>query len=412
MKYCRLFSFTMALLASGVSRAGTNAPLPNATSASGQFIAYAADAGAPVLLCNFAERIKQSLLHRLDIPDRWRDSIVLVVRENSTGAALRIFQIGPVVKYEISCRLPADEPVLRAAVIEALCLEIANRDRPAGSTPWTSAQVPLWLVQGLAGMLPVENEWLLSVARRLATAVHPPEARAVLRQAELPADEMERSLFRARAWVLTDGLLRLPAGGQKLQRLLSELRQPGDTFAKVYRTDFANAAALEKWWRAAQARWAATLVPQDLTAAETAQRLTAWLVFPGGQAFTNLYRVVDQSWLKQTLPGRLNELEQLHNRAHPLYWSALAAYLEAGQWLAEDKISRYRRAVEHAEKLRQEARREAEAINVTLDGAELAYGSGTSSNVWRGYFRTIEQLEEFERGRHDPIRDYFDQLDR
>ena len=75
-----------------------------------------------------------------------------------------------------------------------------------------------------------------------------------------------------------------------------------------------------------------------------------------------------------------------------------------------ENISRYRRAIATAEELRREARRQTEAIRVTLDWAEQQYTAGPSSNVWDGYFQTFERLDQIKHQRADPIRDYLDQF--
>ena len=252
--------------------------------------------------CSFAEGVKHGWLDRLGGGDTWRDPILLVFRTdpgtNHLAAALTlgIFQVGPVTKYEIRGWVPPlpDEAALAVPIVEALCLETANRDRPAGVTSWTSAQIPLWLVRGLVEMIQGDPDWLLAVARRSATAPRPPSAREILRATEWPADAVARDLFRANAWLLTDSLLRLPEGGAKLRRLLAELRTGENAFVKVYWSDFSDLVTLEKWWSLTQAHLTTIVIPQDLAARETAQQLGALLVLADGQPFTNLYRNADQ----------------------------------------------------------------------------------------------------------------------
>ena len=404
----------------GRSWAVTNAPLNTASSVSRQFTAYAPGPILPVALCGFAEHVKHEWLDRLAVADHWHDPIVLVFREtrtsNTTASALRlqIAQIGPVRKYEISGWVPPapEEAALAAMIVEALCLEIANRGRLPGPGPWTSAQIPRWLIDGLAEMIQGDPDRLLILAHRSATAARPPQVRAVLGMAELPVDEVDRELFLANAWLLTDSLLRLPNGGGKLYQFLARLRSTAGAFAEVYQGDFANAVAMEKWWSMVLARQALSAIPQDLTASATAAQLTALLRLPDGQAFDDLYRHSDQAGLRGAVAKRVTELEQLRGCAHPLYWSALAAYIEAGRWLVDDNLSRYRRAVARGDQLRQAARRQAEAISVTLDWAEQKYTTGSPSNVWTGYFQTIEQLEKLKREHRDPISDYLDRFDK
>ena len=414
-----LWRTLLALAALTVAaHAGTNAPLRSATSVTGQFTAFAPGPVLPAALCVFAEHLKQHWRASLDIADNWHDPIVLVLRDQRATNApahvtLRLIQIGPVLKYEIGGWLapPPDEPTLAAAVIEALCLEVANRDRPApAAAAWHSAQRPLWLVRGLAGTMAASPDWLVSVARRSATAARPPTARDLLRVTGLPTDEVDRDLFLANAWLLTDGLLRLPGGTRKLQQFLAELRTADDAFAKVYQTDFPSEVALEKWWSLVQARLATVVVPQDLAAGTTAEQLDALLILTGGVAFHDLYRHFDEPWLKRDLPGRINELAALLCRAHPLYQPVVAAYVAAGHELAAGNISRYRRAVARAEKLRPAVDQQAQAITGFIDEAESMYTPNVNSNLWNGYFRTLEQLDRFERERRNPISDYLDQF--
>ena len=410
----------VALQIVGGSWAGTNVPLNTASSVSRQFTAYAPGPVLPVALCGFAEHVKHEWLDQLAVADHWHDPIVLVFREalarNAPVNALRlqVAQIGPVLKYEISGWVPPapEEAALAATIVEALCLEIANRSRPPGSSAWTSAQIPRWLVHGIAGVIQGEPDRLLAVAHRSATAARPAQMSAVLRVTELPADEVARELFLANAWLLTDSLLRLPNGREKLHQFLTQLRTTDGAFTKVYQADFADAVVMEKWWSLVLARQATSVIPQDWTAGATAAQLTALLQMPDGQAFNDLYRHADQAWLRDAVVKRVAELEQLLSCAHPLYRPALAAYIEAGRWLVDDNVSRYRRAVARGDQLRQAARRQAEAISVTLDWAEQQYTTGSPSNVWTGYFQTIDQLESLKREHHDPISDYLDQFDK
>ena len=418
MHHWRTLLVIAALNVAATAQVTTNAPLRSATSGTGQFIAFAPGPVLPSALCVFAERLKRQWCANLDIADGWHDPIVLVLRDQiATNApanvTLSIIQIGPVLKYEIGCRLspPPDEPTLAATVIEALCLEVANRSRPANAAEqWQSAKIPLWLIRGLAGITSASNDWLMNVARRSATVARPPAARDILRATVLPADEVDRDLFLANAWLLTDGLLRLPGGTRKLQQFLAELRTAEDAFAKVYSADFPTEVAREKWWSLVQARLTTLVVPQDLAVCETTQQLDALLVFTNGVPFHSLYRHTDEAWLKRDLPTRLAELEILLSRAHPLYRPILMAYIEAGHELVNGYISRCRRAVARAEKLRPGIDQQAQGIAEVLDHAESVYTPDIGSNTWNGYFRTLEQLDSFERQRRNPISDYLDQF--
>ena len=420
MSFGRWLWVGVALQIGSGSWAATNAPLSTATSVSRQFTAYAPGPVLPAVLCGFAEHIKHEWLDRMAVADAWHDPIVLVFREEpdqdvpARPLRLGITQVGPILKYEISGWVPPapDEAAVTASLVEALCLELANRSRPPGPGAWTSAQIPRWLVYGLAGMIQGNPDRLVAIAHRSATAARPPLVSAVLGVDELPADEITRELFLANAWLLTDSLLRLPNGGFKLHQFLTQLRTTESAFAKVYQADFASPVVMEKWWSLVLAHQATSILPQDWTARATAAQLTALLQMPDGRAFNDLYRHSDQAGLRDAVVKRVAELEQLRSCAHPLYRPALEAYIEGGRWLVADNLSRFRRAVARGDELRQAARRKAEAISVTLDWAEQKYTTGSSSNVWIGYFRTIEQLENLQREHRDPISDYLDRFDK
>ncbi|MCG3149999.1 MAG: hypothetical protein PCFJNLEI_03466 [Verrucomicrobiae bacterium] len=420
MKFGRLWGWVPALLLLPAAWAETNRPLNTAVSVSRQFTVHAPGRTLPAALAVFSERLRRAWLAQLELPDSWRDPIVLVIRETEVPQPLqlRVIQVGPVVKYEITGAVPPplEERDVAAVVVQALCLEFANRNRPPGAaTNWQSAVVPLWLAHGLSESLRGQPEWLVPVARRAANSARPPGAADVLEVAVLPADTASRELFYANAWLMTESLLRLPGGARKVQRLLGQLAWTAsfaDAFSATYAEQFPNAIALEKWWIFQQARLAAVVVPQNLTASATAQRLDELLILPNGYRLTALDRFAEQKWLRAALPGRVLELQGLLARGHPMYREAITGYLEAAQHLAAEKLARYRRAIQRADKLRAEADRHTQAITIALDHAERAFSPGLATNTLQGYFQTLEQAEKFQQQRRNPISDYLDKFDK
>lgn len=412
MKWRILWVLLAASLAATSHAGPTNSPLNQVTSLTRQFTAYAPGPVLPTALCVFAERLKRDWLNRLEVADEWQTPIVLVYREaaatNTLGVTLGIYQVGPLAKYEITCRVPPalDETALAAAVVEALTLELVDRIAPRGVAP---TGIPPWLTAGLTGIVFGQAEALSAVARRAAGAARPPEIRDILQRTSVPADATDRELFRANAWLVTDGLLRLPGGGAKLRRFLAEVPQGLET---AFKADFPNPAAMEKWFSLEQARLSTLMVPENLTTTETARRLDQWLVFEGGRSFTGLARQAGQKWLRATLPARLLELQTLLGRAHPLYRPVLEAYLEAARWLAEERLSRYQRALARAAKLRQTVDIQVREIRDALDRAESNLIPALPVGSFQGLFETVEKLDEFERHRRNPISDYLDQFDK
>jgi len=161
-----------------------------------------------------------------------------------------------------------------------------------------------------------------------------------------------------------------------------------------------------------QARLASVVIAQNWTTRDTVRRLDELLVFDNGVHFDQLLKHSEEAWLQQALPERIQALQILLNRAQPIFRPVLEAYVEAGQWLAEGKLSRYHRTVERAETLRVETEKQMQSIDNVLDQAEEKYAGDISTNAFRGYFQTLDQLDSFERQRRNPISDYLDQFDR
>jgi hypothetical protein len=161
----------------------------------------------------------------------------------------------------------------------------------------------------------------------------------LLKAEVLPNDSTERQLFQADAWIFTDGLLGLHQGPQKLRSFLSELgaqKVASNTFWKVYRDDFPNATALEKWWSMELVRHTSRSVAQDLSAEDTQRSLSAILVtklgpvggrrgMPGETdvAIDDLWQYTGAPWLTGLLKFKIDRVGALRGVAHPL--SAVSA---------------------------------------------------------------------------------------
>jgi hypothetical protein len=243
----------------------------------------------------------------------------------------------------------------------------------------------------------------------------------------LPSDPAERELFRANAWMLTEGLFSLPNGTQKMQRFLMELgatKSVSNAFSVVYGTDFPQEVTLEKWWSIQQAQCTATVVAQNLSLEETAHRLDAILptalVQSGGNGETEvttqvslekLWRYYEKPWLKEVLKGKFNNLETLRSQAHPLYRSVIDGYAEAMILLMNEKLSQYRRAIAIANRSRAAADQKTKRITEYLDQEERIYSPEEFTGLFTGYFQTLDQIHTLEKNRHNPISDYLDQFD-
>jgi hypothetical protein len=413
----------------------TNA-LIRTVSASRQFVASASDRLLSSALCAYSEHVKREWLRQLDVADNWRDPILLLVQTHpadqsiASPVSMAVFQTDEHLEYRIRCLVPPpiDEAELSAAMVDVLCLEWANRQQVTEpGQAYVVPGIPLWLVEGLAVLIEGRHETLLSVSRRSVAGGQPPEAGDLLKAETLPDDSADRQLFRADAWIFTEGLLGLHQGPHKMRGFLSELgaqKVASNAFWKVYRDDFPNTTALEKWWSLELVRHTSMSVAQDLSAEDTERSLDAILVtklgptggrrgMPGetNVAIDDLWRYAGAPWLKDLLKLKIDRIGALRGVAHPLYLPVLDEYMETLVWLQRGSVTRFHRGLSRAEATRAIADKQAHGITAYLDEAERIDAPEPLSNTFRGYFQTLDQLQKLDSERHSPISDYLDKFD-
>jgi hypothetical protein len=411
-------------------------PLHRATSASRQFVGYAADPLLPHAMCLFADRAKQQWLARLGAADNWRDPIVLVIREPAASQRsepeifLEVFRTDLHLKYQITCFIPPplDKSKLLSTVVEALCAEWAHRAQWVPKTaPFVSAQIPAWLVHGLSQSIGGRTERLLRVISRSVSAGRPQAAAELLATTGLPADNLDRQLFEAKAWLFVEGLLALPEGAKKLQRYLIELgkRKPAtDAFWAVYGGDFAQPVALEKWWGLQLARRASVRVAETMTGEATAARLDEILraelrSVPSGRGkpkevqatVETLWPYYEQTWFKNLLAEKLTELEALRSQAHPRFQPVITSYSRALRLLLEEKLNQFWRTLATAKSQRKRIENETIEITVYLDRAERTYAQQDPVTLFGDYFEMLDKFQTLEQQRRSPISDYLERFD-
>lgn len=402
-------------------------------SSSRQFYAVATDPEWSSVLCVFADQIKRQWRARLEIEsDKWRDPILLRLSErtvtNLPAGWLEVVRTDLHLRFQVELRTP---PALEreravALVVGALCAEYANRERVIPRRgDFEPLFIPLWLVEGLTKSLAGSPDDLLAATRRCANSPHPPLAEELITTTSLPADEPERRRFRAAAWVLTESLLSLPNGADKLRKLMCETGAATNAlraFAEVYSWDFPKPVVREKWWSLQLLQRGAAMVPQDFNAAMTSRQLAGALntkldvrgESQSGEAVVTvveLFRYAEASWFSQAVQERSAQLLSLRGVAHPVYQPVIDRYLAGLRWLAEHKISRGRSEITKAEKLRASADRQARAIHDYMDQAERAYAPADTGSVGQ-QLRLLSESEELDLLRRDPISDYLDKFDR
>lgn len=222
----------------------------------------------PELLAVTAERVKTAVLRHLNAPNEWRGKIHLHL-QNTRAAESQPIRIVPqlfkdgwyfwmVVPERVSWRR------LVRALTEAVLLELANRSET------TFVQTPLWLNEGLAGLIIAEEGRDIVLEARTALLrnqrIRNPlnEARALLGNQEPwsfselglpdPANlrqpaQWER--FQGSAILLTHELLAAPEGKVRMFSAIKNLSQNLNwqtAFLKAHSKQFVSLLDVEKWW--------------------------------------------------------------------------------------------------------------------------------------------------------------------
>jgi len=252
------------------------------------------------------------------------------------------------------------------ALSAVLLLEIANR---ANADADHSAEIPAWLVDGLAHQVLDENEAKLVLSLPSGSLIGAPvssldekergmdalaSARKTLQNASAltfdqlswPTDEQlngdDGGVYWASAQLFSHELLRLPGGPQKMRALLACL--PGcqnwqTAFFAVYRNEFPRPVEVEKWWSLQAINFAAHNSNSQLTAADSDERLAALLRVPveirGASnslprhaeiSLQNAIRDLNPEQRDTVLANRLRDLELAQFRLARTYAELAAGY--------------------------------------------------------------------------------------
>jgi hypothetical protein len=424
-------------LALPVGLTTANAKESRTISSSGQFHIFTTEPLLGAQAGMFAESVKRDWLSMLEMRDGpGRDLIVVVLRkrDDATSAVpgwrMDVIPSEPHLRFQvtgtISPSLSDDE--FRAYVVRALCAELVNRSAVVRhGEPYVPAPLPAWLTEGMAAASGSRQDALVRAARRSVAAGKPQPASVILRSMESPAEAAERLLFQANSRLMVESLLSLPKGAGKLREYhlaLGELRDVMGAFWKVYRSDFADDVAVEKWWAIQLLQRVKSEVAQRFTSEQTMERLneilTVQLRVPAGDgnefvkaeyAIAELWPYYEQPWLQELAQDRFNQLQSLHSQAHPFYLVVIRRYCEAMLCLRAQRVTRYRSLMVDAAALKRRADRHTLEVAVYMDQMEQKYNPTDPERVFQPLFKTLEEFQQMQQLRRNPINDYLDRFD-
>jgi hypothetical protein len=269
---------------------------PSASSVSGQFLVIKSPGDSllddlpeiaqnqdlarlePALLAVSADRFRESFLNKLGVNPtaQWSGKIYLVLHPaQSLDENVEIIssRLGDGWDYHVLIPDVVPRERLARALTAVLLLEYANRNATD-----RSAEVPPWLVDGLAQELLNENlqDLILSTPSEtmnglpyswmdqtehsvdpLANARNVLQTYSILTFAQLswPTDAQlfgeDGGAYRASAQLFTHELLALPNGGAKIRAMIGLLPRYYNwqtAFWPAFKENFSNSLQVEKWW--------------------------------------------------------------------------------------------------------------------------------------------------------------------
>jgi hypothetical protein len=223
----------------------------------------------PTVLVLTCERVRTELLRELGLGDGWAGRIQITVQGDlrpSEAVVIESQWFASGWRYRMVVPGQLERPRLMRALTRVLLLELANR----GNRSQRSAEIPLWLEEGLAThLLALHGENLVPEIRTSVTLIQSVtpdvflEARQLLRGRELVpfadlahvrADQFtdeQWEIFRRTAQLLVAELMNLPDGRAALQEFLGQLPQylnPQIAFLRGFAAHFSSPLDAEKWW--------------------------------------------------------------------------------------------------------------------------------------------------------------------
>lgn len=227
----------------------------------------------PKLLAVTCERVKKAVLENLGMRDQWRGQVHVFVAPKGRrfqGVEILPEKYGDGWGFRMGIAAECDWQRLVRGIVEVILLEITNREART-----VIAQAPLWLSEGIAGLVIAEHDRslvtepnaYLVVAGRKSERLR--QARTVYRDAEPPtftdlgqpdvqklADPDAWSRYQAAAQLFTHELLSDGDGRAQTAAFLRILPYHLNwqvAFLRAFNPRFLTLLDVERWWAVAAA---------------------------------------------------------------------------------------------------------------------------------------------------------------
>ncbi|MBM3869788.1 MAG: hypothetical protein FJ392_02345 [Verrucomicrobia bacterium] len=255
----------------------------------------------PTILVLTAERVRTELLAELGLGEAWAGRITITVQGDlpPTSPVVVVSQWFPGGwRYQMIVPGQLDRPRLLRALTRALLLEVANRNNASQR----SAEIPLWLEEGLAThLLALHGETLVPEVRTRMAVIRTAspdvfaDARQLLRGRALvsfsdlsliTADQLHDAqwqVFHRTSQLLVAELLNLPEGRATLTeflRCLPAYLNSQLAFQRAFAGRFPTMLDAEKWWSVVWINFTASARYMRLSLAHSLDQLDEVLAAP------------------------------------------------------------------------------------------------------------------------------------
>jgi hypothetical protein len=260
----------------------------------------------PALLAIGFERLKDALLFELGAGDSWHGRIDLLINpalpegeEPYLEATLR----PEGWTYEMELPKSAKPDRLLRALVHVLLLEMANRN-----TSGQTAEIPLWLVEGMTAHLRAFNLPTFLVQERVTllgnrmkldaldvVRQHLRKEQAISFQAlswpdAEQADGRGPGIYRDCAQLLVYELLHLKHGRAELSSMIAQLPQHQNwqfAFLNAFHAQFKKPLDVEKWWALTCVTFSGNQIVEKWSVDESRKKLQDLLDVPAQVHFTS-----------------------------------------------------------------------------------------------------------------------------
>ena len=423
-----LLGFVALAFFSAISRSSAT-PAQLSVSASRQFIVYGPDLSLRGAICDVAERTKRELLTLLGQRDDWATAIVINAQYPQANLPelprlqVDLGQTGFGLKLQLDLVIdPAVSRVeIRRELLRALFLEMIYRREPRLPPGTTYASPPAWLLDGIPSEksdLPRERVAALLASFAASGNVWP--LHKFLGQRVELLDATTRNLYRAYSFALVDLLSHGPDGRRRLTQYILDLPRAANDPMEELRNHFQElfgTESAEVTWQKQIARFSRNQPYQLLSSAETERRLDEILRLTiSDREKQRRYDLIQfpvflkEKAASRALAGLANDLTALATRAHPIYASIIAEYVQVVSLIQRGRTLSVPKRLEQLASTRKARSAQLRQIDDYLNWFE-ATSLVKPSGQFADYMKAADRAAQPERTKRDPISIYLDAVE-